>query len=665
MELRRRAVLGLGLAVGGLAAAATAAQAADNSPEAFELQGDPGRYREALDDIRAYAARHMAAYSLPGLTLTVVAPDGLTAFMRFGYADVDRRTPVGPDQLFQIGSISKSFTALCIFRLMEAGKLKLSDDVGPLLPGVPLPAGATITVQHLLNHSSGLADDPPAWPRGGDQQLWRGYAPGSHWSYSNLGFALLSTIVARLSGQPFPDALRALVLTPLGMTATKPAILTADRGLYATGYAPFAGNRDYPLGGRIAPGAWTEMVAGSGCVASTAGDMARYARFLIAAGQGHGAPLLSDANARRFTTATVEAPGWGAGGGQYANGLAVVDIGGRKLLHHTGGMLLFNSAIHLDPIAGVGAFASTNMGLFAYRPRDITAYACARMRAALAGAPPPQPKPAPPKLDDRAPYVGRYTARGGETLEVASDDLGLAVMHGGKRLVMSPSGPAAFTAVDPAATPLPLVFRGKAKAPKSPAERAWWGETEYVREGVAYSPPTPAALKALTGYYESDDPWRGSFRIMAQGPALFIEGTTPVVPIGKGLYRTGDEAWSPERLELRRLRRRSAPAGDRLGRRLSAPAGLRPHGRRRGLLEIGDGRSLRSRRTDPASPIAHGRPPAPGRAGRRRGPGSPLGRKRPDPADGRGQTPGLDDPLGPARHRQDHHRAPAGQGGRL
>jgi len=549
MEMRRRAVLGLGLAVGGLAAAASAS-AQDARAGSFELEGDPGRYRAALDDIRAYAAQHMAAYSLPGLTLTVVGPDGLTAFMRFGHADVDRKEPVGPDHLFQIGSISKSFTALCIFRLMEAGKLKLSDDVGSLLPGVPLPVGPTITVQHLLNHSSGLADDPPPWPRGGDQRLWRGYAPGSHWSYSNLGFALLSTIVARVAGKPFPDALQDLVLTPLGMTATKPAILTADRALYATGYAPFANNRDYPRGGRIAPGAWTEMVAGSGSVASTARDMARYARFLIAAGQGRGAPLLSDADAKRFTTATVEAPGWGAGGGQYANGLAVVDVGGRKLLHHTGGMLIFNSAIHVDPIAGVGAFASTNMGLFGYRPRDITAYACARMRAALAGGPAPQPKPAPPKLEDRAPYLGRYTARGGEVLEVATDEVGLAVTHAGRRLVMSPSGPGAFTAVDPAATSLPLVFRHKDKASRSPAVRAWWGETEYVRDGVAYSPPTPPALKALTGYFENDDPWRGSFRVMAQGPALFIDGTTPVVPIGKGLYRTGEEAWSPERLRF-------------------------------------------------------------------------------------------------------------------
>src|SRR6185369_10734497 len=99
-----------------------------------------------LEDIRVYAARHVEAYGLPGLTLAVVVPGGAPAFMRFGNANIDRREPVGPDHLFQIGSISKSFTALCIFRLMEDGKLKLKDDIRTYLPDAPLPAGPTITI---------------------------------------------------------------------------------------------------------------------------------------------------------------------------------------------------------------------------------------------------------------------------------------------------------------------------------------------------------------------------------------------------------------------------------------------------------------------------------------------------------------------------------------
>ena len=140
MATDRRAVLGLGLAGATLAAASAQASPAES---ATAVEGDAaGRYAAAIADIRAYAERHMSVYGLPGLTLSVVAPEGVTAFLRFGYAQVETRTPVNPSHLFQIGSISKSFTALCIFRLMDAGKLSLDDDVARLLPGVPLPDGA-------------------------------------------------------------------------------------------------------------------------------------------------------------------------------------------------------------------------------------------------------------------------------------------------------------------------------------------------------------------------------------------------------------------------------------------------------------------------------------------------------------------------------------------
>jgi CubicO group peptidase (beta-lactamase class C family) len=541
MDMRRRTVIGL---AGGLAFAASAR--AKEAGGASDVEAAAARYREALEDIRRYGERHLKAYNLPGLTMAVVVPGGAPAFMRFGNANIDRREPVGPDHLFQVGSISKSFTALCIFRLMEAGKLKLSDDIRTYLPDAPLPGGPVITLQHLLNHSSGLADDAPMFPYGGERKLWRGYQPGSRWSYSNLGFALLSHVVEQVSARPFGEFMQTEVLDPLGMSATKPLILTRDRALYATGYAPQYGNRPFPRGGRIAPGPWTSMVEGSGSVASTAGDMARYVRFLIGAGQGQGAPLLSDVGAARFTKATVEAPAWGVGGGEYANGLAVVDVGGRKLLHHTGGMLIFNSSIHVDPIAGVGAFASTNMGLFPYRPRDLTAYACERLRAVVDDGPAPDPMPAPPKLPDASAYVGRFQAAGGDVLTVDADPRGLAARLGDQTLALQQSGEDAFTAVDPAATPLPLVFRKT----DDMAARAWWGETEYVREGVAFSPSTPARLAALAGYYESDDPWRGSFRVIAQGPELTIDGTTPLTPLGENLFRAGKDDWSPERLRF-------------------------------------------------------------------------------------------------------------------
>ncbi|MCI3131382.1 serine hydrolase domain-containing protein [Phenylobacterium aquaticum] len=550
MRINRRAVVGLGLVAG----AAMAAPAEAQTPGVLEVAGDPaGRYAAAFEDIRAYGAQHMAAYGLPGLTVSIVGPDGLTAFLRFGHGDLDGRGPIRPDQLFQIGSISKSFTALCVFKLVDAGQLSLDADVRKLLPDLPLPSDGPLTVQSLLNHGSGLPDDAPIFPRGGDGRLWRGFAPGTHWSYSNLGFALLSELVERVSGRPFADYLQAEILTPLSMAATRPAILTGERALYAASYAPFYGDRAFPRAGPLGPGPWTDMTEGSGCVASTAADMARYARYLISAGSGRGAPLLSDAAALHFCQPTIDAPGWAVKGAKYANGLAVVPVEDRALLHHTGGMLSFNSAIHVDPIAGVGAFASTNVGLISYRPRELTAYACARLRAVVDGRPAPKPVAVPPKASEAGDVLNRYVGAKGEVLVVTASPRGLTATLAGKAVEMEIVDEDAFIAVDPAATPFALVFRRSAKT----VTRAWWGEVEYVREGQTFTPPTSAAVRALTGHYGNDDPWRGAFHVLAQGEALYLDGTARLTPLPGGAYRIGDEDWSPERLWF------EAPAGGR------------------------------------------------------------------------------------------------------
>jgi D-alanyl-D-alanine carboxypeptidase len=550
MNMHRRALMGLGLAGAGLAAAASAAAAGAEADGAVALEG-PGaeRFAAAFEDIRAYGAQHMVAYGLPGLTVCAVAPGGASAYLRFGYAEVGGKTPLTPGHLFEIGSISKSFTALCIFHLMEAGKLNLDQDITTLLPGAPLPVGAKITVQNLLNHSSGLPDDAPLFPRGGDGRLWRGFEPGSQWSYSNLGFLMLGTIVERLEGRPLAEVIRTRILLPLGMGSTKGSILTGDRASYAQGYSALYGDRGYPVAGPLGPGPWTDVTQGAGCVASTAHDMALYCRWLIAAGQGKGAPILSDAAAARFTKATIDAPGWAVKGAQYANGLAVVEVGARKLLHHTGGMLAYNSAFHVDPQAGVGAFASTNVGLVPYRPRDITAFACARLREVVEGNPKASPAPAPPPGRQVDAYLGHFVSKGGPALTVSATSRGISARIGDEVYAMEAFDDDAFISTEPKVTAHPLVFRRADKA----VVRAWWNGVEFVRavaerRVVAFSPPTPAARLALTGDYACDDPWHGGFRVTAQGEALFVDDVTPLTRLSDGSWRAGEKDWSPERI---------------------------------------------------------------------------------------------------------------------
>lgn len=385
MNVARRTILGLGLAAG----AAAAARAGEAGAQIESRGGGADRLGGAVADIAAYAEQHLAAYGLPGMTLALVGPGGFTALLRLGHADLARRTPVGPDHLFQIGSITKSLTALAAHRLIDAGRLGLDDDAAKLLPELPLP-GPGFTIRRLLEHSTGLPHDVPLFPRGGDGRMWQGFPAGSRFSYSNTGYMIASACIERVSGRPFGEVLTETVLRPLGMTSTRALIVGADRARYATGYGPFYGDRPTPRAGRLEVAPWVDMTEGSGSVASTGADMARYLHWLIAAANGQGAPLLSDAARARFFDTVIDAPGWEKGAA-YGGGVARVQVGGRTLLHHTGGMVSFSSAFHADPDAGVGAFASSNVGGLGYRPRNVTAFACQRLRAALKGGETPRP----------------------------------------------------------------------------------------------------------------------------------------------------------------------------------------------------------------------------------------------------------------------------------
>ena len=150
-----------------------------------------------------------------------------------GLADVDARRAVGPDSVYGIGSITKSFTAHAVLTLVAAGRLRLDDRVGALLPDYIGPAGQ-VTVEQLLTHTGGIPnyvnEIPGLLPQLRRAEMQRAdvvasfaplplsFVPGSRWSYSNSGYYLLGLIIERVSGKSYYDFLREDVLKPLGIT---------------------------------------------------------------------------------------------------------------------------------------------------------------------------------------------------------------------------------------------------------------------------------------------------------------------------------------------------------------------------------------------------------------------------------------------------------------
>ena len=526
MQLSRRAFAGgaLSLAAGSQLGAPAFAQA---RPE----------LSAAIAAIGAYAEAHRRYFNLPGLTLGLTTPDGFATVLDFGYANADARTPIRPDTLFQVGSISKCMTAAVVHQLAAEGKLRLDSRVADLLPAVPLPPGSPINVQHLLDHTAGLPDSAPMFADGG---LWTGYVPMAHWHYSNTGYDILGKVAEHAGGKPLARLLAERLFAPLGMTRSRGAIVGADRTLYAQGYEAADPTTVFARGTPLAPAAWVDVTFGAGSVASTADDMTRFMRSLANAVQGRGGLGLSPEQGKLFTTHFVpsDTPGM-----RYGNGLMQVGNGGRSYLHHTGGMVSFSSAFHLDVASGVGAFASSTISAFAeYRPRLLTRWAVDALTDALAGRQPPTPPPLAVPVPSPAAYIGRYSGPQG-AFEIRPGNP-LKIVNRNGEADIQPWGGDIFRTRHPDFRMFSLMFertRGFVTGASS-------GGASFVKQGMAGTVPrSNAALAQLAGRYVNDSPWIGTALVVERGGKLWLGTETPMTKIGDNQWRVGQESWSPER----------------------------------------------------------------------------------------------------------------------
>jgi CubicO group peptidase (beta-lactamase class C family) len=224
----------------------------------------------------------------PGCALGVMREGRLDYARGYGLASVEHGVPITPATVFDIGSVSKQFTAMAIVLLAQDGKLSLDDEIQKFLPEVPrYPAGA-ITIRHLLHHTSGLRDyiDVMSWSGIADEavttdadallaiskQRGTNFAPGSEFRYSNSGYFLLSVIVRRVSGQTLRDFAATRIFAPLGMSRTQVVdrhelIVPGKAGSYAPG----------PGGGFVLSLANWEQT-GDGAVNTTVEDLVKWER---------------------------------------------------------------------------------------------------------------------------------------------------------------------------------------------------------------------------------------------------------------------------------------------------------------------------------------------------------------------------------------------------
>jgi CubicO group peptidase (beta-lactamase class C family) len=162
--------------------------------------------------------------------------DGEAVYQKaFGMADLERHVPLTVKSVFNVGSLTKQFTATGIALLAIDGKLALSDDIRILIPELQ-DYGSTVTIDHLLHHTSGMRDHRELLPLagwGGGQidnhvalqmlarQRALNFAPGNEWQYSNSNYLLLAEAIKRASGLEYPEYLQQRVFGPLGMKTSR------------------------------------------------------------------------------------------------------------------------------------------------------------------------------------------------------------------------------------------------------------------------------------------------------------------------------------------------------------------------------------------------------------------------------------------------------------
>lgn len=157
--------------------------------------------------------------------VALLAQHGAILYQRaFGMANLELNVKMQYDMVFEIGSMTKQFTAVCILQLMEQGKLSVADPINKYIPDCP-PAWQPVTVENLLSHTSGISDQPGQQSALHDiEKIYRSlplaFAPGTKWVYANIDFVLLGYIIESVSKMPYQEYLKKNILQPVDMTHT-------------------------------------------------------------------------------------------------------------------------------------------------------------------------------------------------------------------------------------------------------------------------------------------------------------------------------------------------------------------------------------------------------------------------------------------------------------
>ena len=348
--------------------------------------------------VDSLAKDFIATRGAPAVSIAVVRDRDTLVMAGWGKADLENDVPATAHTVYEIGSITKQFTASAVMQLVEQGRVRLDDSIATYLPSLP-PAWRAVTVRQLLNHTSGIpsyTDIGQRWVRRWGEEmppdtlvaltandtLW--FKPGSKWRYDNSGYVVLGMLLSKVAERPWATDIIERFAKPLGLTDTRNCATQPIIKNRAHGYD--AANGEWVNAQYLA----MSQPYAAGALCSTVGDLARWNRAL-----GSGQVVKPESYALMTTPegAAATAPL------KYGFGLARDTLAGRTLIAHGGGINGFITSNAWFPTERLSVTVLTNSG--SARPDGLMAQVA---RAAL-GVPLLRP---PAKVAITAAELARY-----------------------------------------------------------------------------------------------------------------------------------------------------------------------------------------------------------------------------------------------------------------
>lgn len=383
-------------------------------------------------ELQALVEREMERWKVPGVSIALRDGDTVSTHT-FGVTSVETEQPVTPGTVFQIGSITKVYTATLLMMLVDEGAIDLDTPVVGYVPDLQLAdaeALSTITMRHLLTHTAGIYGDLFADTGLGDDALARSIAtfgslrqltrPGELWTYCNSGFYLAGHVIATLSGRPYETVMRERLIEPLGMERS---FMFAHEAIT---YPLAVGHQSTDTGATVARDyTLARNVAAAGAVISTAEDVMKFAALHLENGMVGETRLLSEAATREMRTPQVPAAVfcdyWGLG-------WMVRRVGDTDVVEHGGTTNGQQAWLTVVPGQDFAVTVLTNSSQGAPLYRQVVAWALQRYRGLVAD----EPQPVALEDEELTRFAGLY--------ENPNSHLTVKPTESGLRLSMVPAG---------------------------------------------------------------------------------------------------------------------------------------------------------------------------------------------------------------------------------